>query len=252
MGDSNISEVATALKMGTTGLVLQLIEEGHAPRGLDFDDPVESLRTISRDPDRQWMVTLASGTMCSALDIQEQFLEAAQKWYAGQDPETDWVLAQWEAVLCDLRKDYTTLIGRVDWASKLWLIEMFREAEKLEWGDPWLKSLDLEYHNLDPQKGLYFGLVEEGKVPRVTTETAIQLAKQHPPRNTRAFGRGEVIRHLTSHHSLPDHQNVDVEGRRFPPYVINWSVFQLRGGTVFLMPDPFRTYLQEVREHIQP
>ena len=163
MGDSNLSEIATALKMGTTGLVLQLIEDGHAPSGLDFDDPVDTLRMISRDPSRQWIVTLATGATCSALDIQEQFFEAAQQHYRGQDEETDWVLDQWKSVLCDLRKDYTALIGRVDWASKLWLIETFREAEKLEWDDPWLKSLDLEYHNLDPEKGLYFGLIEEGK-----------------------------------------------------------------------------------------
>ena len=251
MGDSNLSEIATALKMGTTGLVLQLIEDGHAPSGFDFDDPVDTLRMISRDPSRQWIVTLATGATCSALDIQERFFEAAHQHYSGQDEETDWVLDQWKSVLCDLRKDYTALIGRVDWASKLWLIETFREAEKLEWEDPWLKSLDLEYHNLDPDRGLYFGLVEEGKAPRVTTEAAIQLAKLHPPRNTRAFGRGEVVRHLIDQ-PLPELPDPEHKDRHFPGYVINWSVFQIRGGHAFLMPDPFRTYWQEVRDHIHP
>lgn len=250
MGDTNLSEIATALKMGTTGLVLQLIEEGHAPKGLDFEDPVESLRMISRDPDRKWVVTLATGETRSALDIQEQYLAAAQKHCSGQDDETDWVLTQWEAVLRDLREDYTTLVGRVDWASKLWLLQTFREAEDLAWEDPWLKSLDLEYHNVDVKKGLYFGLMEEGRTFRVTTDTAIELARHHPPRNTRAFGRGEVIRYLTGH-PLPEASDIEPNARRFPPYVINWSVFQIRGGSAFLMPDPFHTYVQDVREHLQ-
>ena len=250
MGDTNLSEVATALKMGTTGLVLQLIEEGHAPKGLDLDDPVYTLRQISRDPERQWRVTLATGKTWSALDIQEKFLEAAQKYCRGQDEETDWVLEQWESVLCDLRKDYSTLVGRVDWASKLWLLETFRESENLTWEDPWLKSLDLEYHNVDAQKGLYFGLMEEGRTPRVTTDVAIDLAQHHPPRNTRAFGRGEVIRYLAGQ-SFPGMSALDGTSGRYPPYVINWSVFQIQGGSAFLMPDPFRTYVQAVREHIR-
>ena len=250
VGDSNLSEVATALKMGTTGLVLQLIEDGHAPTGLDFHDPVETLRAVSRDADRTWMVTLATGERLSAIDIQDRFLELARKHYHGQDEETDWVLELWEGVLHDLRGDYTQLVGRVDWASKLWLLETFRKQEHLPWEDPWLKSLDLEYHNVDPQKGLYFGLVEEGSAPRVTTNDAIQLAKYAPPRNTRAFGRGEVIRHL-SEQSWPDVQDSQQSEHRFPPYVINWSVFQVRGNSAFIMPDPFRTYAEEVRDHLK-
>ena len=124
----------------------------------------------------------------SAIDLQEQFLAAAREACAGQDEETDWVLDQWESVLRDLRGDYAKLVGRVDWASKLWLLESFREAEQLDWQDPVLKSLDLEYHNLRADRGLYFGLLEEGRAPRMTTDKAITLAMEHPPRNTRAFG----------------------------------------------------------------
>ena len=250
VGDSNISEIATVLKMGTTGLVLQLIEDGHAPTGLDFHDPVETLKEVSRDPERTWIVTLATGEKLSAIDIQERFLELARKHYQGQDEETDWVLTQWEDVLHGLRGDYATLVGKVDWASKLWLLETFRKQEDLPWDDPWLKSLDLEYHNVDPKKGLYFGLVEEGKALCVTTFDAIELAKHSPPRDTRAFGRGEVIRHLAER-VIPDSQDLRLDEHRFPPYVINWSVFQVRGNSAFLMPDPFRTYAQEVRDHLQ-
>ncbi|HEX9155199.1 MAG TPA: proteasome accessory factor PafA2 family protein, partial [Nitrospira sp.] len=194
LGDSNMAEYATALKLGTTGLVLQLIEDGQAPRGLDLYEPVETLQEISQDQDRQWLVTLQSGATMSAIDVQEQFLVAARQRYDGQDEETDWVLDQWEAVLQDLRGDYTKLVGRVDWASKLWLLESYREAEGAGWDDPMLKSLDLEYHNLHPDRGLYYGLLEEGRVPRLTSDKAIALAMDHPPRNTRAFGRGELVR----------------------------------------------------------
>lgn len=250
LGDSNMAEHATALKLGTTGLVLQLIEEGRAPRDLEIREPVEALQEISQDQDRQWIVQLQTGKTISSIDIQEQFLEAAEHHYRGQDEETDWVLEQWKSVLQDLRGDYEKLVGRVDWASKLWLLESFREAEKLDWADPMLKSLDLEYHNLHPGKGLYYGLLEEGRVPRLTTDKAIALATEHPPRNTRAFGRGELVRHLLAcgPPAEPDHPKPDE--RYFPSYVINWSIFQLRGQAPFPMPDPFKTYAQEVRDHL--
>jgi proteasome accessory factor A len=250
LGDSNMAEVATALKIGTTALVLQLIEEGHAPSGLDLPEPVETLQELSRDQERAWLVTLASGKTLSAIDLQEHYLKAAQQHCHGQDEETDWVLEQWESVLTDLRGDYSKLVGRIDWASKLWLLESYREAEHADWDDPMLKSLDLEYHNLDPKKGLYFGLLEEGRAPRVTTDKAVELAEQHPPRNTRAFGRGELVRHLLACGPPEDKETRRKEERFFPPYVINWSVFQVRGRSPFPMPNPFKSYVQEVRNHL--
>ena len=250
LGDSNMAEMATALKMGTTGLVLQLIEDGHVPKELDFLDPVQVLRDISRDQSREWLVTLSTGKTLSAIDVQEEYLEAARAQYQGQDEETDWVLDQWESVLTDLRVDYTRVVGRVDWASKLWLLESFKEEEKLQWEDPWLRSLDLEYHNLNVTNGLYFGLQEEGKIQRVTTDTAIDLAMHHPPRNTRAFGRGELVKHLIEKDGSQETPADPEPERRFPDYVINWSIFQLRGQPPFPMANPFKTYLQEVRTHL--
>jgi proteasome accessory factor A len=233
--------------MGTTGLVLQLIEDGHAPTGLAVGEPVETLRELSRDQERQWIVMLESGKSISAIDIQAAFLEAAGKHYRGQDQETDWVLREWASVLHDLRDgDYTKLVGRLDWASKLWLLDSFRAEEHIAWDDPILRSLDLEYHNLDPQRGLYFGLEEEGRALRLTTGKAVELAQAGPPRNTRAFGRGELVRHLLSAESV----NRGEDWPRPPAYIINWSVFQIQGGGPFPMPDPFKTYASEVRRHI--
>lgn len=249
LGDSNMAEVATALKIGTTALVLQLIEERHAPSGLELLEPVEALQEISRDQQRAWLVTLETGKTISAIDLQERYLEAVLRHCRGQDEETDWVLKEWESVLTDLRGDYANVVGRVDWASKLWLLETFREEEGLDWDDPWLKSLDLEYHNLHPQRGLFFALQEQGRVPRVTTDSVVELAEQHPPRNTRAFGRGELVRHLLDR-KPPIERDDEAGGRFSPAYVINWSVFELRGHLPFPMPNPFKTYVQEVRSHL--
>lgn len=251
LGDSNMAEYATALKLGTTGLVLQLIEEGHAPQDIEIDEPVEALQEISQDQERQWLVQLRSQKTISALDIQEEFLNCAVQHYKGQDEETDWVLEQWAAVLNDLHGDYTKLVGRVDWASKLWLLESFREAEQLEWSDPMLKSLDLEYHNLNPIKGLYYGLLEEGRVPRLTTDTLINLATVQAPKNTRAYGRSELVNYLLNSRPIDEETDVSTAEGLFPPYVINWSIFQVRGRLPFPMPDPFKTYVEDVRTHLQ-
>lgn len=251
LGDSNMTEYATALKLGTTGLVLQLIEEGHAPQDLEIDEPVEALQEISHDQERRWLIQLQSHKTVSALDIQERFLDCAVRYCKGQDEETDWVLAQWASVLHDLRGDYQTLVGRVDWASKLWLLECFREAERLDWTDPMLKSLDLEYHNLNQTKGLYYGLLEEGRVPRVTTDRLIHLATEIAPKNTRAYGRSELVRRLLDAGPLLEANHLPSIDGLFPPYVINWSIFQVRGHAPFPMADPFKTYLEDVRTHLE-
>ena len=179
--------------------------------------------------------------------------DAAQRHCKGQDEETDWVLQQWAAVLDDLRGDYTKLVGRIDWASKLWLLETYREAEQADWDDPMLKSLDLEYHNLHPERGLCYGLEEEGRGLRLTTDKMVQLAQHNPPRNTRAFGRGELVRYLLgSSDASKDVTNdsADIDDRLASDYIINWSNFKLRGTSPFFMADPFKTYVQEVRDHI--
>ena len=250
LGDSNLAEFATALKVGTTGLVMQLIEDGCVPRGLELDDPVQALRDVSRDQDRKWLVTLMSGKTLSAVDIQEQYLRAAQNEYRGQDEETDWVLRQWEAVLSDLQAGYQNVVGRVDWASKLWLLETFREAENLAWDDPWLRSVDLEYHNVNPATGLYFGLQGSGYAPRLTTSAAVDVAMHNPPRNTRAFGRGELVKHLLEQSAADDGEYESIPEPHQVQYVINWSIFQVRGSAPFPMVDPFRTYARDVRNHL--
>lgn len=251
LGDSNMTEYATALKLGTTGLVLQLIEEGHAPQDVEIHEPVEALQEISQDQERRWSVQLQSRKTMSALEIQERFLDCALQHCKGQDEETDWVLAQWASVLHDLHGDYQQLVGRVDWASKLWLLESFREAEHLDWDDPMLKSLDLEYHNLNQEKGLYYGLLEEGRVPRLTTDALVRIAMEEAPKNTRAYGRSALVKHLLNVRSGSESDHLAQSDGLFPLYVINWSIFQVRGRAPFPMPDPFRTYVEDVQTHLE-
>ena len=115
-----------------------------------------------------------------------------------------------------------------------------------------LKSLDLEYHNLHPERGLCYGLEDEGRGPRLTTDKVVHLAQDNPPRNTRAFGRGELVRHLLANGTPEDagDEPVDSDDRLVCDYIINWSNFKLRGTSPFIMADPFKTYVQEVRDHI--
>lgn len=235
LGDSNLCEVAIALKIGTTSLTLQLIEDGAAFDDLALSDAVGALQSISRDASRRWPVELADGRTVSAIDIQARYAEAARSRYYGRDEELDWVIDEWERTLDDLRGDYRQLVGRVDWASKLWLLETFRTSEGLEWDDPWLKSLDLEYHNLQASRGLYFALCDEGRVRRYVTDQAAELAVNNPPRNTRAFGRGEAVKRL-----------MGGDGR----YVITWSGLMVEGKPPIRMPDPFTTYTDAVALHL--
>jgi proteasome accessory factor PafA2 len=192
IGDANMNEVATALKIGTTSLVLELIEKGHAPL-IELANAVEATKVISRDQSLDWIVELADGRKISAIDIQRLYLSAAQKHCDATDEEARWVLNEWEAVLNDLYVDPMQCVDRVDWAAKKFLINAFREEEKLEWTDPWLQSIDLEYHNIDPVGGLYYEMGRTCALRRFLTEEDIKTAIFQPPSSTRAFFRGRAV-----------------------------------------------------------
>jgi proteasome accessory factor A len=135
-----------------------------------------------------------TGKTLTAIQVQSEYLLAAQKNLSGEDPETDWILSQWEEVLALLETDRSKLKDRVDWITKEWLLNTFCDEEKISKTDPWLVSLDLEYHNLDPERGLYTALEAEGKIQRLTTDQEIQEALIFPPEGTRARIRGLCIR----------------------------------------------------------
>jgi Pup amidohydrolase len=192
LGDSNMSEWATAMKIGTTALVLDLIERGEAPQ-LEIAQPVDANKSISRDQTYDWIIELKDGHKISAIDVQRIYLRAASKLNNGVSEDRQWILREWENVLNDLERDIMSTRDRIDWAAKKFLLDALQEEEKLSWSDPWLQSIDLEYHNLDLDQGLYYELLRKGLVRRVTNEEEIKTAIFSPPETTRAFFRGRAV-----------------------------------------------------------
>lgn len=233
-GEANMSEWGTAMKVGTTSLVLDLLEENLVPVDTRLENPIEALRSVSRDPTWRWLVTLASGETIPAIDLQRVYLEAAQRHFAGRDAQTDWVLREWDYALTGLETNPMLLDDRVDWVAKRKLLEMYRQAEGLSWQDDMMHSLDLEYHNINPERGLYHGLVEAGQMQRVLTDERIAAAQSHPPTNTRASARGQVIREL-----------IDARAKR---YVIDWDSIYLDKERFLDLRNPFNAYAEEAEQ----
>ena len=231
VGDTNMSEYATALKVGTTSLVLDLIERGHRPSNIALADPVGALRDISRDQSLQWVVELESGETISAIDLQRKYLKLAQKILKGQDDDTDWVLTNWESVLDNLEQDWRSVRDRVDWAAKRWLLEAFMEDEGLSWNDPWLESLDLEYHHICPDRSLYYELENQGQMIQLVAPEKIDAAIRNAPEATRAKARAAVMRYLSKNNM---------------PCIVDWHQIYFTHEEPFEMEDPFQTYEEEV------
>ena len=192
LGDSNMSEWATAMKVGTTSLILELIECGEAPQ-LEIAQPVDANRSISRDQTYDWIIELKDGRKISAIDVQRIYLRAASKLNNGSSEDRQWILREWENVLNDLERDVMSTRDRIDWTAKKFLLDALQEEEKLSWSDPWLQSIDLEYHDLDLDQGLYYELLRKGLMRRVTNEEEIKASIFNPPETTRAFFRGRAV-----------------------------------------------------------
>jgi proteasome accessory factor A len=178
--------------VGTTRAVLELIARNVAP-DLGLAQPVAAVRAISLDSDLKATVELRDGRRMSGLELQRTYLEAAQRHLSGRDPETDWLLGEWEATLVGLASDPLSLRGRVDWITKRWLLDTFAADAHVEWDDPWLASLDLAYHHLDPERGLFRGLEAEGTSFRVASHESVDRAIRQAPSDTRAAIRGLCV-----------------------------------------------------------
>lgn len=196
-GDANLSEYAIALKVGTTALVLATLEAGYGPPGT-LKDPIQTLHKLSRDQTYHWTVELEEEGTISALDVQRAYLKAAQQLFRHGDDETKWLLREWESVLDDLEADPMRCADRLDWVAKRRLLQTFIESEKLSWHDEIVRSLDLEYHSLDPTRSLFYELQNQGAMRRVLTESEIEGALRHPPQDTRAYIRGLCVRRFSS------------------------------------------------------
>ena len=197
LGDANMSPYATALKVGTTRLILTLIGEEKLFRPVVLDNPVDNIKMVSRDDTGTVPLKRADGGTITPLEIQESYLESVEKNLSGQCKEWDWIIKEWTDTLHELKHCPEKLANRIDWAIKKDIFTRFIESERLDWGDTWIKSLDLEYHNLDPERGLYRGLEQSGNVYSMFSQDEILLAVKQPPEDTRALVRGLAVTHGT-------------------------------------------------------
>jgi proteasome accessory factor A len=197
IGDANLAELSTYLKVGTTALVLAMIEARALPRDLAIEDPVEALQAISHDPSLTHKVRLRDGRQMTAIDVQRVYLDQAEKFVQSQgdgDQQTADVLRRWAEVLEDLSIDPMRCADRLDWPAKLRLLEGYRNRDGLGWGDSRLHLVDLQYSDVRPEKGLYHRLVARGSMRRLLTDEEVTRSMVNPPGDTRAFFRGECLR----------------------------------------------------------
>jgi Pup amidohydrolase len=196
VGDANLSEVATFLKVGTTALVLCMIEDDWLQRDLVPAAPVMALRAVSYDLGLRRPIELADGSTVTALEMQWEYLDRGRKYAEehgldciGGDEVGGEVLRRWEDVLTGLESDPSTLAGQLDWVAKHRLIDGYRERHGLAWDDARLAAMDLQYHDLRPERSL------AGRVglERITTDDEVERAVSEPPADTRAYFRGRCL-----------------------------------------------------------
>jgi proteasome accessory factor PafA2 len=220
IGDANLCEVSTLMKVGTAALVLEMIEERGFTRDLSVERPVQALHRISHDPGLRATATLRDGGEVTGLQLQWLFFEQARKFVDdryGKDADTDTVevLERWESLLTRLEQDPMSCAREIDWVAKLRLLEGFRQRENLAWDAARLQLIDLQYADVRPEKGLYHRLASRGQVERVVTDDAIRRAVHEPPVDTRAYFRGRCLSRYGEHVAAASWDSVifDIPGR---------------------------------------
>nr|WP_026126701.1 depupylase/deamidase Dop [Nocardiopsis xinjiangensis] len=198
IGDANMSETSTYLKLGTTALVLSMIEDGFLSQDLTLDSSVQELRQISHDPGLTHRVRLRDGRRMSALELQGEYLDQARKYVEeryGSDVDADTadVLDRWERVLTVLGNDPMELAEELDWVAKLKVLEGYRSRDGMEWSHPRLQLVDLQYSDVRADKGIYNRLAHRGRVQRLLEENEVTRAITEPPEDTRAYFRGRCL-----------------------------------------------------------
>ena len=198
IGDANLTEVSTFLKVGTTSLVLAMIEDRFLDRDLSVEGPVAALRALSHDPTLRELVTLTDGRRLTGVQLQLEYLDLARKYVedrygADADPQTVEVLRRWESVLDRLERDPMDCASELDWVAKLQLLEQYRSRDGLGWDDAKLALIDYQWSDIRPEKGLYHRLARAGRIERLLDDATIDAAMHDPPVDTRAYFRGRCL-----------------------------------------------------------
>ena len=239
VGDSNMSEFATYLKIGTTAIVLRMIEDNFIKQRLALRDSVRAIQQISEDVTCTRKVELENGKRLSGVEMQWEYLNCAKQYFeqAESDPITDQILARWEYVLTCLETDPMQLDRELDWVIKKKLIETYVRSRQLKWNSAKVMMLDLQYHNIRPELGLYYKLEKEGRVERIVNDDSIEHAMHHPPETTRAKFRGRFVKLANERKILCG---------------VNWSYIQLYEPyqKLFLSTDPLEAEYEEASRMI--
>lgn len=195
IGDANLSETQIFLKLGSLSMFLAALEAGALPEAVALADPVESVWQISHDPTLRHTISLASGGTITALDLQWRYLGWVEEYAEseGVDEVHRRLLDTWAGILTDLERDPISTADRLDWTAKLRLLEGYRNRDGLPWDDAKLRLLDLQYHDVDPGRGLYHRLIASGGMVRLFTDEQIERAATQPPERTRAYFRGRCV-----------------------------------------------------------
>jgi len=198
IGDANLAEISTFLKLGTTALVLDMIENKYLTEDLTVSNSVASLRAVSHDPTLKHLLERDNGQTLTAVQLQWEYFHLASSYVAKRygsdaDPDTLEVLNRWESVLTRLERDPFECATELDWVAKLKLLESYRDRDGLDWDDAKLHLIDLQYADLRPEKGLYHRLVRLGRMERLLSDEEVAAAMHDPPEDTRAYFRGRCL-----------------------------------------------------------
>ncbi len=240
VGDSNMSEYATYLKIGVMSILLRMLEDpGVVLRDMTLEDPIRAIREISHDLTCRRRVRLANGREASAFDIQQEYLSRAVRYAdtRGLSPMEDRALAMWQHCMDGIEKDPLTLDRECDWVIKHRIVEAYRARHGLPLGSPQVALLDLQYHDVSRERGIFYRMQAKGAVERIVTDEAIEEATEHAPATTRARLRGEFIRRAK-------------ERRR--DFTVDWVHLKLNDQTqrTVLLKDPFRAHDERVERLI--
>jgi proteasome accessory factor A len=201
VGDANMAELSTYLKVGTLAIVMEMLEAGVELPRVELEEPVRAIKAVSRDVEMKGTLKLVGGRSTTAIAVQRAYLKAAFDYFACHELSqvTKDVLVRWEETLDKLERDPMLLVRELDWVAKRELIRSYIDRKRCGWDDPRVRLMDLQYHDVRPEKGLYYTLERGNLIERLVREQEIDRAEQFPPGGTRAFFRGHCVRKFSKH-----------------------------------------------------